>query len=55
MTDPGLDDVARHEIVRLSKSLFERGYSAGSSGNISVAVADGILIKIKFRRWETRQ
>lgn len=38
------DDAARHELVRVSKSLFERGYSTGSSGNISVAVADGILI-----------
>lgn len=44
MIDSGLDDFSRQEIVRLSKSLFERGYSAGSSGNISVAVADGILI-----------
>lgn len=44
MRKPASDDVARHELVRLSKSLFERGYSAGSSGNISVAVEDGILI-----------
>ena len=34
----------REELVLLSKSLFERGYSVGSAGNISVAVDDGILI-----------
>lgn len=34
----------RDDIVRLSKSLFDRGYTAGASGNISVAVDDGILI-----------
>ncbi|WP_038368591.1 3-oxo-tetronate 4-phosphate decarboxylase [Bosea sp. UNC402CLCol] len=34
----------RAELVRLARSLFERGYSVGSSGNISVAVDDGILI-----------
>lgn len=34
----------REEIVRLSRSLFERGFSVGSAGNISVAVEDGILI-----------
>lgn len=36
--------VTRAELVRLARSLFERGYSVGSSGNISVAVDDGILI-----------
>lgn len=35
---------ARDDLVRLSRSLFERGYSVGSSGNISVAVEDGLLI-----------
>ncbi|MEP9379375.1 3-oxo-tetronate 4-phosphate decarboxylase [Aquabacter sp. CN5-332] len=35
---------ARQMLVRLSRSLFERGYSVGSAGNISVAVEDGILI-----------
>lgn len=35
---------ARAELVRLSRSLFERGYSVGSAGNISVAVEDGMLI-----------
>jgi len=35
---------AREDLVRLSRSLFERGYSVGSAGNISVRVDDGILI-----------
>ncbi|MCS0500794.1 3-oxo-tetronate 4-phosphate decarboxylase [Ancylobacter mangrovi] len=35
---------ARAELVRLSRSLFERGYSVGSAGNVSVAVADGLLV-----------
>ena len=35
---------ARREIVRLSKSLFDRGYSVGTAGNISCLVEDGILI-----------
>jgi 3-dehydro-4-phosphotetronate decarboxylase len=34
----------RDSIVRLSRSLFERGYSVGSAGNISAAVDDGFLI-----------
>jgi ribulose-5-phosphate 4-epimerase/fuculose-1-phosphate aldolase len=34
----------RQDLVRFSKSLFERGYSVGSAGNISVAVEDGILL-----------
>ncbi|MBB4188453.1 ribulose-5-phosphate 4-epimerase/fuculose-1-phosphate aldolase [Sinorhizobium terangae] len=34
----------REEIVRLSKSLFDRGFSMGSAGNISAAVDDGILM-----------
>lgn len=34
----------REEIVRLSRSLFERGYSVGTAGNISAAVDDGILM-----------
>lgn len=34
----------RDDLVRFSRSLFERGYSVGSSGNISVAVEDGLLI-----------
>ena len=35
---------ARKTMVRLARSLFERSYSAGSSGNISMAVEDGMLI-----------
>lgn len=35
---------ARAALVRLSRSLFERGYCVGSAGNISVAVEDGLLI-----------
>ena len=34
----------REDIVRLSKSLFDRGYSVGSTGNISARVKDGFLI-----------
>lgn len=35
---------ARTELVRLSKSLFDRGFAVGSAGNISVRLADGMLI-----------
>jgi ribulose-5-phosphate 4-epimerase/fuculose-1-phosphate aldolase len=35
---------ARAELVRLSKSLFDRGFAVGSAGNISVRVDDGMLI-----------
>jgi len=34
----------REEIVALAKSLFDRGYTVGTSGNISVAVEDGWLL-----------
>lgn len=34
----------REEVVRLSKSLFDRGFSVGSAGNVSAAVEDGILM-----------
>lgn len=34
----------RAEMVRLAASLFQRGYSVGSSGNISAKLADGLLI-----------
>ncbi len=34
----------RDQLVRLSRSLFERGYSVGTAGNISVAVDDGLLM-----------
>ncbi|MEP7456214.1 3-oxo-tetronate 4-phosphate decarboxylase [Phyllobacterium sp. SB3] len=38
------ESAKREELVVLAKSLFERGYSVGSAGNISVAVEDGLLI-----------
>jgi 3-dehydro-4-phosphotetronate decarboxylase len=34
----------RSEIVRLSRSLFERRFTVGSSGNISVRLEDGLII-----------
>lgn len=34
----------REDISRLAKSLFDRGYSVGSAGNISARVDDGLLI-----------
>ncbi|MGN7882502.1 3-oxo-tetronate 4-phosphate decarboxylase [Ensifer sp. 22460] len=34
----------REDIVRLSRSLYERGFSVGSAGNISAAVDDVILM-----------
>lgn len=34
----------RTKLVRLSKSLFDRGFAVGSAGNISVRLEDGILI-----------
>jgi ribulose-5-phosphate 4-epimerase/fuculose-1-phosphate aldolase len=34
----------REEICRLGQSIFQRGLTAGSSGNISVRVADGFLM-----------
>jgi 3-dehydro-4-phosphotetronate decarboxylase len=33
----------RHDLVRLAKSLFDRGLTPGASGNISVMTDDGIL------------
>jgi len=39
-----IESKLREDIVRLSKSLFDRGYSVGSAGNISAAVDDGILM-----------
>lgn len=35
---------ARETIARLAQSLFARGYTVGSSGNISARVDEGILI-----------
>ncbi|MGL4495807.1 MAG: 3-oxo-tetronate 4-phosphate decarboxylase [Beijerinckiaceae bacterium] len=34
----------REDIARYAKSLFDRGYTVGSSGNISVRCEDGLLI-----------
>lgn len=34
----------RDEIVEVGKSLFDRGLTAGSTGNISVRLSDGRLI-----------
>ena len=42
MTQSEVDLRAR--IVEVGKSLFDRGYGVGSSGNISVRLGDGILI-----------
>lgn len=35
---------ARAEMVRLCRSLFDRGFSVGTAGNVSVRLADGILM-----------
>lgn len=34
----------REDIARLSKSLYDRGFSVGSAGNISAALDDGFLM-----------
>lgn len=34
----------RGEMVRLCRSLFERGFSVGSAGNVSARLPDGILM-----------
>ncbi|HEV2169442.1 MAG TPA: class II aldolase/adducin family protein, partial [Candidatus Binatus sp.] len=38
------DDEARDLLVDLAASLFARGFSVGSAGNISVRLPDGYLI-----------
>jgi 3-dehydro-4-phosphotetronate decarboxylase len=38
------ETLAREEICRIGKSLFERGYVHASAGNISVRLDDGYLI-----------
>jgi ribulose-5-phosphate 4-epimerase/fuculose-1-phosphate aldolase len=38
------ETAAREDIARWAKSLFDRGLTFGSSGNISVAAGDGLLI-----------
>lgn len=45
MIDTGRDESRlREEIVELGRSLFDRGLTAGSSGNISVRLDDGWLL-----------
>ena len=43
----------RDSICRLAKSLFDRGLSIGSSGNISARIDDGWLMTPTGRRWAT--
>lgn len=38
------ENIQREKIARLSRSLYERGLTAGSSGNISVRLTDGWLL-----------
>jgi ribulose-5-phosphate 4-epimerase/fuculose-1-phosphate aldolase len=38
------EDLARREICRVGRSLFERGYVHATAGNISVRLAGGFLI-----------
>jgi len=38
------ENTLRETMARLARSLFERGFTAGSSGNISAALADGWLV-----------
>lgn len=35
---------AREEMARLCKSMFDRGFSVGTAGNVSVRLEDGILM-----------
>jgi ribulose-5-phosphate 4-epimerase/fuculose-1-phosphate aldolase len=39
-----VENIAREEICRIGKSLFERGYVHATAGNISVRLDDGFLI-----------
>lgn len=38
------ETAVRDTIVRLAQSLFQRGYTVGSSGNISARLGDGMLM-----------
>ena len=40
-SDPLPEDLAREEICRVGRSLFERGHVHATAGNISVRLADG--------------
>lgn len=42
MTDE--EHIARQDMARLCKSLFDRGFSVGTAGNVSVRLADGVLM-----------
>lgn len=44
LLDHAEENRLREEIVAFGRSLFERGLSAGSSGNLSVRLADGWLL-----------
>lgn len=39
-----VETAAREEMARLCKSLFDRGFSVGTAGNVSVRLEDGILM-----------
>ena len=38
------EDALRRDMVRLAKSLYDRGFSVGSAGNISARLDDGLLM-----------
>ena len=38
------EDALRRDMVRLAKSLFDRGFSVGSAGNVSARLDDGLLM-----------
>ncbi|MDP3415893.1 aldolase [Falsiroseomonas sp.] len=38
------EDAARTQLAELARSLFDRGYSVGTAGNISVRLPDGYLM-----------
>ena len=38
------ENTVRDRMVMHGKSLFDRGFTVGSSGNISAAVNDGLLL-----------
>jgi ribulose-5-phosphate 4-epimerase/fuculose-1-phosphate aldolase len=44
MTEHSDESRMRAELVALSASLFQRGYSVGSAGNISLRLPDGFLV-----------
>ncbi len=44
MSDNNTEAALRERIAMWGRSLFERGFTVGSSGNISVRIADGFLV-----------